>query len=266
MARREQGFAVLIVLLTVALLALLATQMIPVAHTETQITANLHSELTQEVNADGAVYAAAFQLLDRSDGDWSANGMLQRYKLPDSAIAVRITDEANKINLNTASPDLLHALLLSVGVDTDTATRLAGAIVDWRETDGPTPSAAKAAQYAGRHYVPPEKPFRSVAELAFVAGMTPNLLAKLKPHLTIYSTYGPGAATTDPVALAALTRLRTQGGILPFDRDPSGEQVVQVIATATSAAGVTFTRRAVLRVDPSSQDLPYAILAWQRVE
>lgn len=265
-ARREQGFALLIVLFTVALLALLATQMIPVAHTETQISANLHSDLVQEANADGAVYAAAFHLLDRSDSDWNMDGTIHRYRLPDGTITVRTTDEANKINLNTASPDLLRALLLGIGLDTATASGLAGAIVDWRETDGPTPSAEKAQQYAGRHYVPPEKPFRSLDELALVSGMTPNLLARLEPHLTIYSTYGPGPGTTDQVALAAITLLRTQGGVLPFARDPSGEQVVQVIATATSATGVSFTRRAVLRIDPGAQDLPYAILSWERVE
>ncbi len=263
---RERGFALFIVLLTVALLALLVTLMIPAAHTEVRIAANLHSELDEEANADGAIYAAAFHLLDRTDSDWNVDGMTQRLRSPDGTITLRITDEANKINLNTASPDLLRALLVSIGTDTATATQLAGAIVDWRETDGPTPSAEKAAQYAGHHYVPPEKPFRSLDELALVSGMTPNLVAKLEPHLTIYSTHGPGPGTTDPVALAAITLLRTQGGVLPFALDPSGEQVVQVIATATSAAGISFTRRAILRLDPGAQDLPYAILVWERVD
>jgi hypothetical protein len=86
----------------------------------------------------------------------------------------------------------------------------------------------------------------------------------MRPHLTIYSSYGPGRATTDPVALDAIMLLRKQGGILPFERDASGQQVVQVIATASSADGVLFTRRAILRVDPSAKERPCAILVWER--
>jgi hypothetical protein len=86
----------------------------------------------------------------------------------------------------------------------------------------------------------------------------------MRPHLTIYSTYGPGRTTTDPVALDAIMLLRKQGGVLPFESDASGEQVVQVVATASGAAGVSFTRRAILRIDPTAKDRPCAILTWER--
>jgi general secretion pathway protein K len=240
--------------------------MVAAARTEARIAFNLRSDMVQESNADGAIYAAAFHLLDRSDEHWDVDGTMHDLRVPGGTVTVRITDEANKINLNTASPDLLRALLLGVGADPTTASGLAEAIVDWRETDGPTPSATKALQYraAGLDYAPPEKPFRSLDELGLVLGMTPDLLTKLRPHLTIYSMHGPGRATTDPVALAAIMLLRTRGGILPFERDASGEQVVQVVATASGAAGAVFTRRAILRLDPGAKDLPCAVLAWER--
>jgi general secretion pathway protein K len=264
--RRERGFALLIVLWTLALLAFLVTLFAAAARTETRIAFNLRSAMEPEWNANGAVYTAAFHLLDRSDKHWDLDGKVHELAVPGGKVAVRITDEANKINLDTASVDLLRALLLGVGADAATASDLAGAIVDWREASTPEASAAKAAQYraAGLDYAPPEKPFRSIDELAQVLGMTPALLAKMRPHLTIYSSYGPGRATTDPVALDAIMLLRKQGGILPFERDASGQQVVQVIATASSADGVLFTRRAILRVDPSAKERPCAILVWER--
>lgn len=256
----------LIVLWALALLALLVSQMVPAARSEAQIAVNLHSRLAQESNADGAVYAAAFHLLDRSGNDWDVVGTTYRVRLPDSTVTVRITDEANKINLNTASPDLLCDLLVSIGADLTTASTLAAAIVDWRQADGPARSADKAQQYraAGLRYTPPEKPFRSVDELALVLGMTPSLLTRLEPHLTIYSTYGPGRSTTDPVVLAAIMALQKQGGLLPFGHDASGERVVQVVATATNAASASFTRRAILRLDPGASDLPFTILTWEQ--
>ena len=265
-AWRERGFALLIVLWTLALLAFLVALFAAAARTEARIAFNLRSAMGPEWNADGAVYTAAFHLLDRSDKHWAVDGTVHKLAVPGGTVAVRVTDEANKINLDTASVDLLRALLLGVGADADTASALAGAIADWREATGRDASAAKADQYrsAGLDYTPPEKPFRSVDELAQVLGMTPGLLAKLRPHLTIYSTYGPGRSSTDPVALDAIMLLRKQGGILPFERDVSGEQVVQVVATASSADGTSFTRRAILRVDPSAKDRPCAILVWER--
>jgi general secretion pathway protein K len=265
-AWRERGFALLIVLWTLALLAFLVALFAAAARTEARIAFNLRSAMGPEWNADGAVYTAAFHLLDRSDKHWAVDGTVHKLAVPGGTVAVRVTDEANKINLDTASVDLLRALLLGVGADADTASALAGAIADWREATGRDASAAKADQYrsAGLDYTPPEKPFRSVDELAQVLGMTPGLLAKLRPHLTIYSTYGPGRSSTDPVALDAIMLLRKQGGILPFERDVSGEQVVQVVATASSADGASFTRRAILRIDPSAKDRPCAILVWER--
>jgi general secretion pathway protein K len=264
--RRERGFALLIVLWTLALLAFLVALFAAAARTEARIAFNLRSAMGPEWNADGAVYATAFHLLDRSDKHWNVDGTVHKLAVPGGTVAVRITDEANKINLDTASVDLLRALLLGVGADAGTASAVAGAIVDWRETGGPDASAAKAEQYraAGLDYAPPEKPFRSVDELAQVLGMTADLLAKLRPHLTLYSSYGPGRSTTDPVALDAIMLLRKQGGILPYERDVSGEQVVQVVATASSTDGASFTRRAILRVDPSAKDRPCAILVWER--
>jgi general secretion pathway protein K len=268
--RGERGFALLIVLWTLSLLAFLVSQMAASARTEAWIAFNLRRNIVREASVDGAIYATAFHLLDRSATHWTADGTMHELAVPGGTVAVLVTDEANKINLNTASIDLLRAALLGVGADPEDATGLAGAIVDWREADGPTPSAEKLALYraSGLDYAPPETPFRSLDELALVLGMTPGLLTRIRPHLTIHSTYGPGRASTDAVALGAVMLLRKQGGILPFERDASGEQVVQVVATEAGGHGrgdaAPFTRRAILLLDPGAKDRPYAILELER--
>ncbi len=263
--KRDRGFALLIVLWTLALLSFLVAQMTAAARTEAHIAFNLRSNIVQESSVDGAVYAAGFHLLDRSDKHWGVDGARHELTVPGGKVAVRITDESDKINLNTASVDLLHALLLGVGLDDDTATGLATAIVDWREENGAGRAAQKAAQYrgAGREYGPPEKPFRSIDELALVLGISRDLLAKMRPHLTIYSTYGPGRTSADPVARDAIMLLRTKGGVLPYESDASGEQVLQVVATGAGPEGTVFTRRAIVRLDPTAKERPFAILAWE---
>ncbi len=262
----ERGFALLIVMLTLGLLAFLVSQMVAAARTEAWIASNLRDEIAREARADGAIHAAAFHLLDRSGAHWTADGKVHELAVPGGTVAVVVTDEANKVNLNTASTDLLRAAFIGAGADAETAAALAGAIADWRGAGGPTPAAAKLQLYraSGLGYAPPEKPFRSLDELALVLGMTPDLMEQIRPHLTIYSTYGPGRASTDPVALGAVMLLRKQGGILPFESDASGQQVVQVIATAAGGPGTPFTRRAILRLDPGAKDRPCAILEWER--
>jgi general secretion pathway protein K len=263
-ARREQGFALLIVLWTLPLLLLLVTQMVAIARSEALIAANLRSAIEPESRADGAIYAAAFHLLDRSEMHWEPDGTTHDLTVSGGTVLVRVTDEANKVNLNTASVDLLRALLMGVGADRATAGGLAAAIVDWRMESGLRVSTAKAQEYraAGVGYLPPEKPFRSIDELALVLGMTPELLARVSPHLTLYSTYGPGRASTDPAARGAIMLLRQQGGVLPYEFEANGVRVVEVTATAAGTNGATFTRRAILRFDRSSKDRPCAILLW----
>jgi len=264
--RRERGFALLIVLLTLPLLSLLVTQMIAIAHSEALIAANLRSAIGPESRSDGAIYAAAFHLLDRSEIRWEPDGTTHDIPVSGGTVAVRVTDEANKVNLNTASADLLRALLIGVGADKATAGGLAAAIVDWRTQNGLRQSTAKALEYraAGAGYLPPEQPFRSIDELALVLGMTPDLVARVRPHLTLYSTYGPGRSSTDPVARGAIMLLREQGGVLPYEFEANGMRVVEVIATAAGANGATITRRVILRLDRGSKDRPCAILAWDR--
>jgi general secretion pathway protein K len=143
-AWRERGFALLIVLWTLALLSFLVALFAAAARSEARIAFNLRSAMGPEWNADGAVYTAAFHLLDRSDKHWAADDAMHKLAVPGGTVAERITDEANKINLVTASVDLLRALLLGVGAGADTASALAGTIVDWREASGPDASAVKA--------------------------------------------------------------------------------------------------------------------------
>ena len=117
------------------------------------------------------------------------------------------------MNLNTATPALLRALLLGVGANHVQATALARAIVDWRETgNGPAVAAAKRRRLlaAGLATTPPEAPFRSVEELGLVLGIIPDLLAKLEPHLTVWSSYGPVPTSTDPVVRNAMERVETR--------------------------------------------------------
>jgi general secretion pathway protein K len=264
-ARRQRGFALLIVLWTLVLLTLLGTQILARGHGEAQLAGNLRGAAIAEAAADGAVEEAIFHLLDASSRRWLGDGAVHPIRFPRATVEVRIEDEAGKVNPNFASPELLRALLVRIGVDAHTAGSVAGAIVDWRgESANPSPTGAKAAQYAaaGRDYGPPGAPFQSLDELGEVLGMTPELVAHLRPHLSLFSRTDPLASTTDPVVAMAV---RDTGGA---GRAAAGGrlQVAAITARAQGPDGARFARRAVIRIGGEVRDRPWKVLAWTRVE
>jgi general secretion pathway protein K len=161
----------------------------------------------------------------------------------------------------------LQTLLHALGVDQRDAVKLAAAIADWRSpATWPLPQGAKAPQYraAGAVFGPPNAPFRSVDELSMVLGMTPTLLALLRPHVSVYTESVPNPSASDPVVAQAVEDARAGGQpSLSFDE----AAVVQITATAIVPDGGQFTRRAVIRIiagdEFASTRGVFQILNWQ---
>ena len=109
--RRERGFALLLVLWSMALLALLGAHVVATGRAELQLAGNLRGAAAAEAAADGAVHAAIFHLLDASPQRWLPDGMAREMALPGGALAVvRVESEQGKVNPNLASLPLMRAL------------------------------------------------------------------------------------------------------------------------------------------------------------
>jgi general secretion pathway protein K len=208
MSRRPRGFALLIVLWTVGFLALLGSRIVAAGRSDTQLVDNLKQAAVLEAAADGAVQAVMFRMQAARDPRFQADGVVRQMRVGQTPVLVRIEDESDRVNLNTASGALLRALVIEAGGAPALADRLAARILDWRTAGvSPRPGGAKAAEYraAGQAYGPPGTPFQSVGELAGVLGMTPELFARLAPHLTVLTDGDPDMSTRDPLVSRALT-------------------------------------------------------------
>jgi len=262
---RSRGFALLIVLWTMVLLALLVTEITSAGRSDAELAANLRGSAVAEAAANGAEAIALFRYLDPSALHWPANGIRHRLLIGDAEVSVAMTDEDGRINPNTASAFLLVALLRRVGVDPGTAAHLAAAMVDWRSSSGaaPSPFATKMLPYraAGMTWGPPDGPFRSTAEIALVLGMTPTLLARLRPHISVFTAGDVDSALADPVVRAALAD--ANGGIVPQSLGSSGAaRTLRITARAIADDGSRFTRTSVVSVNPANGAL--ATLAWRQ--
>ncbi|WP_428534840.1 general secretion pathway protein GspK [Rhodopila sp.] len=208
MNRGQRGFALLIVLWTMGLLALLGTQIVAAGRSDTQLADNLKQAAVLAAAADGAVADVMFHMQAAADPRLRADGVVHQVRIGQTAVLVRIENETDRVNLNTASGDLLKSLIIQVGGPPALADRLAAAILDWHtENASPRQGGAKAADYraGGRNYGPPGTPFQSVHELTEVLGMTADLYARLAPHLTVLSDDDPDMSSRDPIVARALS-------------------------------------------------------------
>ena len=255
---RDRGFALLLVLWTLVPISLMFISLASASRSEAQLAANLRSAAELEALADGAIHTAIFDQLQRRGPTQAESGMAAQ--VPGVEVGIEVQSQSGMVNPNVASPALLRALLLRLGADPQRASGIARAIADWRTPgQGSGPGAAKAPQYraAGLGYGPPGAPFETLDELQDVLGMTPDVLAALAPHLTLYSDRDPDLATTDPVVWTALRDTGVAGR-----PGQAGGQVIRITATAQRPDGARAARRAIIRLGFSPNLRGWRVLAW----
>jgi general secretion pathway protein K len=256
---RDRGFALLLVLWSLVLVTLLITSLTASARSDARIAINLRGQAAAEAAADGAISEALFHLVDQGQGHWNADDAPHVIAWRGGRITVRIEDESGKVNPNNASQALLRALLRNLGVDDRQAGALSAAIVDWRSPDENSAlGGAKRAQYraAGLAYAPPNAPFQSLDELGAVLGMTPDILARLTPVLSLANDGDADSRHASPPVARALR----DSGDTAEDASAQGTQQDDIAVTITAElAGLT--RHAVARVT-RAEARPYRILAW----
>jgi general secretion pathway protein K len=263
--RRSGGFALLIVLWTLVLIAFVVLHLTASGRTEIRIADNLVDNAVTGAAADGAIAEAIFNLSSpQPDQRWPLDGAPHPLTIGDSRVIVRLEDEAARINPNLASPVLIEALLRTVGSDPDTARRLAAAIGDWvGSAQTPRPQEALLADYraAGLDYGPPGSSLETLDELGRVLGMTPALLAQLRPHLTLFGPAEPNPGT-DPVVTAAVALIQQAAqAASPINATPADVLTVRIIAAALGPGNARITRTAIVQVG-STLPQGYAVLAW----
>jgi general secretion pathway protein K len=182
--------------------------------------------------AEGAVELAVSRLLSSQPDRWPTDGDVRRIRIANARVSVRIFDEAGKIDLNYASADLLNDLLQSAGVEATQRSTLVDAILDWRDVDDLRRlNGAEDDEYsaAGLPYGAMDGNFSSVDELGLVLGMQHDILAAIRPVLTVFSR----RAGVDPMVASART-LQVITGSSPEDAYAYVEQ-----RRATPAGDVT---------------------------
>lgn len=288
-----RGIALVVVLWTVALLAVIASAFLHTMRTETRMAHNLLAATQARLLAEAGINRAVLELY-RPDPAHRPRGDGSEYSFATAAGGVRFSmqDEAARVDINKASPELLAGLFAALDVEPPLRDELTDAILDWRDADGLRHlHGAEDPDYraAGSGYGAKDAPFDTLEELLLLPGMTQRLYLRLAPCLTIYSAQpGIDPALASPQVLRALPGMSVEraaeylavrdellaAGQEPpppdfIDRDHliSARGLVYTIrAQAVSARGGNAVIETTVRLQRNHADAPIAILRWQEMD
>lgn len=209
----SSGYVTLAVLLTVGLLAVIASSLLAVSRPALGLARLGGDEAAAEALIDGGLTTAAFLLFGARTDPTKVDKLVLRLDTGD--VRLTVADEGGRIDLNTADPALLAGLFQAVGGTSMSGQAFGNRVVDWRDEDSDVnEDGGEDGEYsnAGLDYGPSNLPFHSVEELRFLLKLSPRDFERLKPHITVYTA----ATKVDPLS-ASETVLRAIPGAMRRD-------------------------------------------------
>ena len=201
-ARRNSsaGIALIIVMISITVLAILAAGFAYSMKVETKLAQNANSEteltwlglsgvekarwiLAQQLSIAQEPYDSLNQVWAGGPGSMMTSnsalaGVTLDFALGNGKGKLRITDLERKVNINVADEPMLEQALRLVGVDAGDSSAITGAILDWIDPDdnihiGGTES--DFYQSLNPPYYAKNKPIDDLSELLLINGITPEI-------------------------------------------------------------------------------------------
>lgn len=259
--RDNSGAALIIVLWAIILLSVIAAGFSAFARAQAYSVGNFRDETNAEYLALSGYNLAVskitkgFDLVARDnkgrlifiekDGNttktFDASG---EAALGGGKVFFEIEDEKARLNLNTASPEEIDALLASCGVEKTDRDILTDSIMDWRDENHDHHLNGAESDYYRSLEAPYEAKdgnFDSEEELLLIKGMTPELFygeGRVPPEITAAKTGGGGARYK-----AGVRDLFTAKGDGKININTASERVLEAILSRGKAQEVILRRQ-----------------------
>lgn len=209
-APKRAGFALLAVIWGTGLIAMLIVAFMTNGRLRLQTALNVARATEAAYIAESAINLASLSLLAKRDAmpggpdENLSTGEPKFCVLDRAAVALAIEDEAGKIDLNAASPELITAALTGFGLNDGRARDVTAAILAFRAPPEGVLGTVRAAA-GDKPFEPKQALFETTFELDQVSGVDPALYRALLPFVTVYSK-APGVdpRMTPPALFAAL--------------------------------------------------------------
>jgi general secretion pathway protein K len=281
----RRGMVLLIVLWTIALCSALAMATAVSFRSFAGI-----GVIDRDRTQSDALLTAGLEVAAGLAAEWPDRPLLERkteFDLSTGTVRASINDEGGYIDIGKASPDLLAALLHSVGATQSQADSVAQSIVSWRARNHDRSARNNVANLVANASATtndaPNPFLTDVSQIAEVPGMRPEWVAAIAPLTTVFGaeTVNPLTAPADViVSLPGIDRDRLAAFLaarrtFPNDAARLGEilgqaqrfveakpqQVVSVQIAAMLGDGYAAAARAVIVLLPHDSE-PYRVLVW----
>lgn len=270
MQRRQGGMALIVVLWLVVLLSIMATGHSRNVHTDTTLAARQMQSAKARALAEAGVSHVILEMLAAdTDRKLPLDGSVFNVRVGEEDVVLAVRDATGLVNLNTAEPQFLDAVLKACGVNETASRDLVDAILDWRDKDNLSHlHGAEDDDYvaAGVAWTSRDGAFEAVDELKYLPGMTQGLYDRLSPLVTVYSGRGDlNLEYAPPVLIAALTG-RELSSVEAEDsgRETSGPRdgTFHIYASASGSASTVVSIEVVVKISRKSES-PYTIVGWR---
>jgi general secretion pathway protein K len=183
----EGGSVAILALWGIALIFMLIAPVAFATHGELQIAHNALAESRARLAAEAGTQLGLLRLLRSHDSGGVFDGTPQAWQQGSTKVAIAISDEAGKIDLNLAPLEMLTGLFEAVGANQETAALIACNILDRRGDTG-TDCPQSDTPHTGQRFAVPE-------ELAELPGIGDQLYNRVADDITVIS----GASAIDPM-------------------------------------------------------------------
>src|SRR5499427_1911547 len=226
----ERGFALLLVLLMLALVAVVGAEFSYSMRLEASAVRAYKNGIIGSHLAETAIQQAIREIVaDAPHVVEAKDGLLTFYtadrhalprlpcakaELAGGQYSYRITDEEARLNINTSQPDRVDRLLVTLGLEKEVRDTIVDSIQDWRDPDeNHRANGAESEDY----YLKLPIPYRSrnanlesITELQQIKGITPEIYKGTKDRLALSSLVtvrSAGTVNMNTAGSAVLTAL-----------------------------------------------------------
>ena len=265
-ADRQRGIVLVVVLWLVVLITVIGSSHARNMRIETTLAFNHVGTAKARALAEAGINRAIMELfVSNTDTRWPLNGTARQIQLDSGRVNIAIRDASGLLDLNTADPAQLEAVLEAAGTEEATRLRLVDAILDWRDKDSLRRlhgAEDNDYRHAGLDWGARDGLFASVDELRYVLDMTHELFERLAPYLTVHSGQSDvNLKYAPPWLFSALTSRELEGTESLAGRDTQPAGPFHITAWATSHSGARASVEAVLSIARTGEQ-PYTILSW----
>ncbi|WP_420391674.1 general secretion pathway protein GspK [Acuticoccus sp.] len=237
---RVGGFVLVAVLSALALMAAVVGAATLAARGATDTARLALDLLVLDALFEAGIAIAGYQLYGQGRPLGALDGEVVRFD--DGIVRLAVETEAAFVDLNGAEPELLAGLWRAARRTTMAPEVFAARVVDWRDADlVAQPGGAEAPDYgAAPGRAPRDAPFRTVAELGLVLGVTATDVGALAPFVTVHNpdgTVDPSrAAPTVLAALPGATPAMVERVVAARSRGLAGEALALLLPQVRSVA------------------------------